>query len=297
MLIAYLDEFGHVGPFVSRDNPKYNTHPVFGYAGYVIPARNARYFSHEFNKTKRTLYKTDIEKSKSPGQWEKKGAEFFSTGSMTSRPELARSFIGLVRILKSNQGHLFYYGDEKPQGTRKQTQKSAEDYTETALRETINRLCRHADRQGEDLAILMDDFTEKSRRELVANMYGHIYARTAHQEEMRRIVEPPLHVDSKLNSSVQFADWVCGLVGRATDYQLVENSQFDWIPQTFQSALTGSFTYESKIHLLGSEKELHHSNILDPHRPHLPPMLENTIGSADPRLQGFYNSLRKDKIG
>lgn len=295
MLIAYLDEFGHVGPFVSRENKRYNTHPVFGYAGYVIPAQNARYFSYEFNKTKRSLYKTDIEASKMPGQWEKKGAEFFSSRSMKDRPELSRSFVGLVNILKANNGYLFYYGDEKPRGTLKQTQRTAEDYTVTALRETINRLCRHADRQGQDIAILMDDFTEKSRRELVATMYGHIYARTSYQEEMLRIVEPPLHVDSKLNSSVQFADWVCGLVGRATDFQLVENSQFDWAPAKFQNALTGSFTYESKVHLLGKGKELHHSEILDPNRPHLPPVIKNSIGEADPRLRGFYASLRADK--
>lgn len=30
VLIAYLDEFGHVGPYVSRDHARHNTHPVFG---------------------------------------------------------------------------------------------------------------------------------------------------------------------------------------------------------------------------------------------------------------------------
>ncbi|MFJ4210199.1 DUF3800 domain-containing protein [Paenarthrobacter sp. NPDC089675] len=66
MLIAYLDEFGHVGPYVSRDHAKYKDHPVFGYAGYIIPAQHARYFGAEFLRVKRTLFKTEIEQDSSP---------------------------------------------------------------------------------------------------------------------------------------------------------------------------------------------------------------------------------------
>lgn len=50
MLIAYLDEFGHQGPYISHSHPKFKTHPAFGYAGYVLPAENVRklggYFEH-----------------------------------------------------------------------------------------------------------------------------------------------------------------------------------------------------------------------------------------------------------
>lgn len=35
MLIAYLDEFGHQGPFVSATDKKFSEHPLFGYAGYI----------------------------------------------------------------------------------------------------------------------------------------------------------------------------------------------------------------------------------------------------------------------
>jgi hypothetical protein len=30
MYIAYLDEFGHIGPFTGRQQAKYNESPVFG---------------------------------------------------------------------------------------------------------------------------------------------------------------------------------------------------------------------------------------------------------------------------
>lgn len=292
MLIAYLDEFGHVGPYVSREDKRFNDHPVFGYGGYIIPAENARYFSSEFVRVKRNLFKTEIEKSDSPAQWERKGAEYFSTGSIEKRPELVRAFLGLVRKLENNGGKIFYYGDEKPRGTMKQTNKTSEAYTVEALRESINRICRHADNLGRDVVIFMDDFTEKTRREVVGRMYGHIYARSSYNEEMRRIVEPPLHIDSKMNSSVQFADWICGLVGRAADYQLVPNSKFGWTHEQFEGPLTGTFTYESKIRTEHSKNDLNHSQILRTHR-----TLERrgpigSVGRENPGLAAFYNTLK-----
>ena len=33
---AYLDEFGHIGPYVSRQDPRHNDSPVFGLAGFVL---------------------------------------------------------------------------------------------------------------------------------------------------------------------------------------------------------------------------------------------------------------------
>ena len=38
MYPAYLDGFGHDAPFVSRNQPKYSTRPVFGLAGLAMPA-------------------------------------------------------------------------------------------------------------------------------------------------------------------------------------------------------------------------------------------------------------------
>lgn len=292
MLIAYLDEFGHIGPYVGRDHPRHNIHPAFGYAGYIIPAQNARFFSAEFMRVKRTLYKTEIAKSSNPAQWERKGAEYFSTGSIEARPELTRAFTGLVNKLSANGGHLFYYGDEKFRGTAKETGKSSEDYTVDALRETINRICRHAQYHNEEVVIFMDDFTEKTRREVVAQMYGHIYARTQFKDEMRLIVEPPLHIDSKLNSSVQFADWVCGLIGRASDHQLVQDSKFSWVTDRFDSNLSGVFTYESKIRLLGNETDIYHSEILRTTRLNKHLQKPSSIGGQNPQLAAFYHSLR-----
>ena len=45
---AYLDEFGHIGPYVSRADPRYKDSPVFGLAGFVRPAAEVRGFGTWF---------------------------------------------------------------------------------------------------------------------------------------------------------------------------------------------------------------------------------------------------------
>ena len=45
--IAYLDEFGHVGPYVVRRDPRPNDSPVFGLAGFVAGDRFPREAIHD----------------------------------------------------------------------------------------------------------------------------------------------------------------------------------------------------------------------------------------------------------
>lgn len=37
MLIAYIDEVGEAGAFISKNHPRFNISPVFGYAGFIVP--------------------------------------------------------------------------------------------------------------------------------------------------------------------------------------------------------------------------------------------------------------------
>ena len=53
---AYLDEFGHVGPYGARSDPRYNTSPVFGFAGYIMPAEAVRVFGTLFFGRKGELF-------------------------------------------------------------------------------------------------------------------------------------------------------------------------------------------------------------------------------------------------
>lgn len=60
VLLAYIDEIGETGAFVSRDDARYKTSPAFGYAGFIIPADNARAFGQAFTENKRTLFATEL---------------------------------------------------------------------------------------------------------------------------------------------------------------------------------------------------------------------------------------------
>ena len=61
--IAYLDEFGHIGPYVQRSDPKHNSSPVFGLAGFVMPVDEVRGFGTWFFQRKCQLLGFEIQRS------------------------------------------------------------------------------------------------------------------------------------------------------------------------------------------------------------------------------------------
>lgn len=267
MLLAYIDEIGETGAFVSRSDKRFNTSPAFGYAGFVIPEERARRFGSIFVREKRALFSSELAAASNPGQWERKGADIFRPHTPSQYPQQIRVFTGLVKLALSLGAHLFYYADEKPVGTPGQTRLDVEQRETAAMRETLNRLCRHADSQDSNLMVLIDQINESQRTKRLPNMYGHILSRAAERQEMLRVVEPPMHVDSILSANIQFADWIAAAVSRAVDFQLIEESLYSWVPSQF-GALRGAFTLESKLHLhQRSIDDLLHSAIVSNARP------------------------------
>ncbi len=123
------------------------------------------------------------------------------------------------------------------------------------------------------MLIIIDQVDEKTRRSRLMDMYAHILGRAVQFPEMRRIVEPPMHVDSELSTNVQFADWVAACVSRAIAYQLTQQPRHRWIVRSSTAAaVRGAFTYESKLHLhQRSIADLNHSEIFREERPLFPP--------------------------
>lgn len=272
MLLAYIDEIGEPGAFIAPDHPRFHTSPSFGYAGFIIPSDQARNFGAIFAREKRARFSRELAAASNPGRWEAKGADFFRPDTPQNRPENLRVFGSLVRDCTRLGGHLFYYADEKPLGTPKQTALDPVSRERDAMRETLNRIARHSATQGEQVMVLIDSINEKTRSARVADMYAHIFARTADHEEMSAIIEPPMHLDSVLSSNIQFADWIAAYVTRAIDYQLLEHSRYTWVPrESLAGTVTGSFTFESKLHLhLRDLDDFHHSEILRTYRPLFP---------------------------
>lgn len=286
MLLAYVDEIGETGAFVSRDDPRYNTSPAFGYAGFVIPEEEARAFGSRFTQEKRTRFRAQIESSKNPGQFEVKGSDFFRGNVPNRHPENLRIFTSLVGDLVQRGGKLFYYADEKPLGTPRQTGLIREEERKklelAAMAETLNRIARHADSTGSNVLVTIDSVNEKTRATQVAQMYQHIFSRSSFFPEMRRLIEPPMHLDSKLSSNIQFADWIAGYLTRAIDRQLIKDSKYAWVGEhPYQRRLLGSFTYESKLHLYQrSVPDFNHSELIHKERPLFPDHHGQMVGDS-----------------
>ncbi len=82
MLIAYIDEVGEPGAFVSYDHAKFKTSPVFGYAGFVIPEERVHDFSRQVTQTKRDFFSFLHPADDYIPTWERKGAELVQKGAM-----------------------------------------------------------------------------------------------------------------------------------------------------------------------------------------------------------------------
>lgn len=286
MLLAYIDEIGEPGAFCSPDHRRFNTSPAFGYGGFIIDASEARFFSSIFAKERNTLFKAELEKEEHPGRWEKKGSEVFRPDTPDTRPQNLRVFRGLTRHIDRLNGKLFYYADEKPLGTKKQTNltpKATFNREADAMRETLNRVARYAQERNDNILVLMDQINEKSRKERLPVMYEHILGRAAKHEEMRLIIEPPMHIDSKLSANIQFADWVSAIITRAIDYQLIANSRYWWVGKRSDLiGIKGKFTYDSKLHLWNRDlDDINHSKLFDLHRPVHPSIHGKLLSDGD----------------
>ncbi|MYE82324.1 MAG: DUF3800 domain-containing protein [Gammaproteobacteria bacterium] len=113
-LFAYLDEFGDIGPYIGRQHPKYNESPVFGLAGFVLPAEVVRGFGTWFFQRKCELLAFEIERSGThPALWEKKGASFYTLTNVTRYPELRRFTNRLFNKIERLGGFVFYVGVRK----------------------------------------------------------------------------------------------------------------------------------------------------------------------------------------
>lgn len=71
--IAYLDEFGHVGPYLSRNDTRHNDSPVFGLAGFIMPIEQVRGFGTWFFQRKCELLDFEIKRAgEHPAVWERR---------------------------------------------------------------------------------------------------------------------------------------------------------------------------------------------------------------------------------
>jgi hypothetical protein len=217
MMFAFLDEFGHLGPFVARNDSKYNTSPVFGVAGFVMPDSHVRAFATWFFQFKNNLLRAAFEKRKChAAAWEKKGAAVFTPKHLIRYEHIRQGARRLMHHVNGCSGVLFYYGREKWQLPENCNPSGLHT---TVLAHAIRNLNLFCENAGQNFVIIMDKHS--SRKVLVETAAKTMFG----NDPARRLLEPPFEVESHLYQTVQAADWIAALVGRVWAYRL-KDKQF-----------------------------------------------------------------------
>ncbi len=213
-VIAYLDEFGHIGPYVSRHDPKHNDSPVFGLAGLVLPITEVRSFGTWFYQRKCELLKFEIDRSgEHPAIWEKNGSSLFTVQIVKKYRELRTFANRFFNKIHKSGGFVFYVGGAKLEPPGKHDPNSLYGHV---LREAIKRLdqyCIEDCHPAENFFLALDEHDQRSSlvTHAAISMYG--------SEPRRSLIEPPFQLESHRYQTMQAADWLAGLVGRLGAYR------------------------------------------------------------------------------
>lgn len=235
LYVAYLDEFGHIGPYLSYNHPHHKTHPVFGLGGIVLPHNQVRNFATFFFKLKQNLLQFEIQKScEHPARWEKKGASLYTTKNIEKYKELRIATFRIFHKIKSVGGFTFYVGIQK---RRDENQHNSKQLFYSVLKEAIKRLDQECIERNSQLLIILDQQEDRVMRPGIVQsaaieMFGGEDPRTTLQE-------PPIQAESHLYQTIQCADWICGIVGRLTCFECepVHKSEFEWAKKYFGQRL------------------------------------------------------------
>jgi hypothetical protein len=227
LYLAYFDEFGHVGPFISSEDSKHNTHPVFGLGGLVLPSDKVRHFSTWFFKLKNKLLDFELKQSaEHPAKWEKKGSSLYTVRNVTQYRVLRQATFTLLNKIRNLGGFTIHVGVEK---RRDVSTHNSKKLFHSVLRELIKRLDEECKQRGSNFMMVLDEQEQNvMRKEIVETaslaMFGPDFR--------ARLIEPPMQVESHLYQTVQCADWLCGLFGRLSHFECSPDDKPDF--QIFQ---------------------------------------------------------------
>ena len=212
MIFAYLDEFGHIGPYCGRSHPTYNESPVFGVAGILLPEYAVRSFATYFLHRKTELLGRDIAASGKPAfKWEKKGTNLFTPKSIDKYPEIRRTAFRLINAVMSHGGRIFFCGRQKSKGRE---DVNANGLYTTVFADALRQLDKSCATIDENFVVVVDEHS--ARKQLLDTAAKTMFG----SEPARRLASPPFEVESYLNQNVQAADWMATIIGRIWSYRL-----------------------------------------------------------------------------
>ncbi len=228
LYIVYLDEFGHIGPYISHNDPKHKTHPIFGLGGFVLPSDQVRNFSTFFFKLKQQLFgKFDIpqaeKKAREKGdtfhiaRWEKKGSQLYSANNVNKYRQLRTATNRLLNTIEKSGGFTFYVGEAKKKGNEHNSQQTYY----SCLKEVIKRLNLEFERTNDQFIIILDEHQDRAK--IVENASITMFA-----DGRYNLIEAPFQVESHLYQTIQCADWLCAILGKLSFYDCEPESKPDY---------------------------------------------------------------------
>ncbi len=209
--IAYLDEFGHVGPYVSRSHPKHNDSPVFGFAGFVIPADEVRGFGTWFYQRKCQLLRFELSRTtEHPAQWEKKGSSLYTAANVKRYHELRTFTNRMLNKVEAIGGFVIYVGIKKTDPPESHSPNRLYRYVLLEAVKRIDQFCEVDCHPQGNFLLALDEHVQRAAliTEVSRAMYG------AGPERRRHLIEPLFNLESHRYQTIQAADWIAALVGR-----------------------------------------------------------------------------------
>lgn len=265
MYIGYFDEFGHNGAYVSRSDPKFNTHPVFGIGGFIMPADNIRHLSGAFRHIKENGLKEEISAKviahgKPVEHWEKKGSALLTTTNVNRYREVRVIINRVLNKLESLGARIVFYGQEKPKGSNESTAEDESSRYAHAMKQLIQRI--NWTLPGEEHHIMiLDKQGPRERLEIFAASAAFMFS----HQDANKLLEPPFEVESHPYQTVQCADWICALLGRISAYKYdPEFKEFIWAIKYFGKRIGRISSPHSKIRALDKGKDTYNNHLGTP---------------------------------
>jgi len=221
MLIAFMDEFGHCGPFIGRADKRFNHSPVFGLAGYVLPHNQVRHFATFFFKLKSQMLAKELAKAQEhPATWEKKGSELITTRNIKKYPHIREGLHRMLNELYRCKGKIVYYGREKYQAPDK---SNSSGLYATVMSHTIRNIDAYCCKLPGVFMMILDQHSD--RLKLLESASKTMFSP---ESPARCLIEPPFQVESHLYQTIQAADWIAALMGRLLAYSVEPQQYADW---------------------------------------------------------------------
>ena len=214
LYLAYLDEFGHIGPFLGHADPRHKTHPVFGLGGLLLPYFEVRRFSTFFFQLKNQLLNFELTQSGvHPAKWEKKGSSLYTIKNIGKYRELRQATFRILKKIRAVGGFAIYVGVEKRRDVKAHDSKKL---YHTVLREVIKRIDQECELRRAQFLLILDEQEENvMRHEIVETASVEMFGPNSRS----RLLEPPVEAESHLYQTIQCADWLCGLYGRLSYFE------------------------------------------------------------------------------